>query len=98
MHEQERMGSRIESVGHLEWQSLVEDLINNVDDLLGEVLQIEDWRISIETDGMKLVAILNMGDGYFDDRFDHLVESTTLFFFLTAGIELVKRSQDVLSP
>jgi hypothetical protein len=35
----------------------------NVDDLLGEIVQIEDWRVSIQANCMELVRVLHGLDG-----------------------------------
>lgn len=52
------MRASIESIGNLEIQCSVEDAIHNADDLLGELIQVEDRRVCVQTDRMKLVAVL----------------------------------------
>ena len=36
------------------------DIGNDVDDLLGELIEVEDGRIRVQADGMELVAILQI--------------------------------------
>ena len=55
------MRSSIEPIGHFGLFSLlVDDSINHGDNLLGEVVHVEDGRVSIEADSMETVTILNM--------------------------------------
>ena len=52
--------SSIKRVGHLAGLGLfVDHIIDDGDDGLGEIIEVEDGGVGIETNSMELVAILN---------------------------------------
>jgi reverse gyrase len=51
---------RIKGIGNLAcFRLLVDHVINDGDDGLREVVEVENWRESVETDSVELVTILN---------------------------------------
>lgn len=54
------MGSGIEGIGDFVIGNRVDNVVNDVDDLLGELIEVEDGRIRVQADGMELVAILQI--------------------------------------
>lgn len=58
MDKQKSMGSSIESICDFDLTVFVDIVINNFDNLLAELIEIENWRVSVKTYGMELVAIL----------------------------------------
>ena len=58
MHEEESVRTSIECVGNFVWQILIQNRINYRYYLFGELIQIKDWRVSVQTNRMKLVAVL----------------------------------------
>ena len=48
--------------------------MNNVNNLFGELVEIEDGWIGIKTDSMELITILDIEISYFNNIFDNIIE------------------------
>lgn len=60
MEEKECVGSSIEGVGNFAFLALlVDDVVDNRDDGPREIVEVKDRRVSIEANGVELVAVLS---------------------------------------
>ena len=53
------MWAGIEGIGHFVGRDRVDNGVNDMDDLFGKLIKVEDRRIRIQTNSMELVTILH---------------------------------------
>lgn len=58
MNKKKSMWPGIKGIGDFKWTVFVDVVIYNLNNLFAELIEVENWWISIKTNRMKLIAIL----------------------------------------